>query len=1021
MKRFKNGALLAFGLALISMAMSACQSKPIVNSTSTNDSTSENQQSSEDIASSDVTPVSSEDVKSSEPTPSSPAEVVVTSISIEENPTKTNYVVGQTFDPTGMKVVAHYSDNTKKVITDYTIDKTGPLSLKDTNITISYQGFKATVKITVVDVATVGIEVTTNPTKLNYKVGEKFDSTGMVVSLVKNNGEKEVVTGYSIDVGERELTLEDNHVVISYQGFEVSLNIVVSEASLLRIEITSQPTKVNYFVGETFDPAGLEVKAYFDNGKEEVVTAYTYNTNPLTLKDNAIVINYGGKEASITITVEQKYDLKIDHVATYRMEAENLDFSQATLREDFIQAGRTFVERPYDPYGAQTSGGASICGYNPGSIFEIVIKVEASARIHISSIMSDTNTDYELKDGLKFEVDDQALIPSPVTFTWANKDGNYWEWKDVQIGNIDVEAGLHTFRITSINQRPNIDCFDFNVFQYDNSPFTKEAKSIEVASLPTKTQYDAGESLDLTGLTLNVHYNDFTSEVVSEGFTADKDILSASDHTVTVTYEGLTCQFEINVGEKVDFTVDEFKNIRIEAEEMDYSNITLQEGFTAPKVEGSSIASNGKGVGGIVSGFFEYKVRLDVAAYLEVISSICKYEDHISTDKISITVDGVDYTHDAITLGHTDAHVWDNYKQFPTVIGELAVGVHTIRINLLAGCNLDYFELQFKDPDAVGVDFVVKEYQSVKLEAESLDHSHLVSDGGAFIENNNFSSGNASVGHVASGYIDISFKTKLDTSLVLTGKFSKYEVVQLADRVEFILDEEKVTYDDVTLGRASDGSNDWFNWKEVVVNMPNLTAGTHTLRINFIEGTNFDCATLEFAPIIPTNGVALKAGEEVKFEAENAIPTAWKNSGWGSDATFVATDAEANASGGKFVTPSTGNYDANRKFDIVIYAPNDGEVSMKVAYCRGGKNTKTKTIDYSYVYQYKLDGELGKLTCVTENHTDDTVAGWNWQEIEFTFQISKGFHTISGCLDSKNAESQAGCPCIDYYLFTIGA
>lgn len=168
---------------------------------------------------------------------------------------------------------------------------------------------------------------------------------------------------------------------------------------------------------------------------------------------------------------------------------------------------------------------------------------------------------------------------------------------------------------------------------------------------------------------------------------------------------------------------------------------------------------------------------------------------------------------------------------------------------------------------------------------------------------------------------------------------------------------------------------------------------------------------------LPSNGIALSESESVKFEAENAIPTAWKNSGWGSDSTFVANDAEANASGGSFVTPSTGNYDANRKFEIVIDAPKDGTVKMAVAYCRGGKNSKTATIDYSYVYQYKLDGESGKFTCITENHIDSSVASWDWKLIEFTFAITKGRHIIAGCLDSQNANTNAGCPCIDYYTF----
>ena len=170
---------------------------------------------------------------------------------------------------------------------------------------------------------------------------------------------------------------------------------------------------------------------------------------------------------------------------------------------------------------------------------------------------------------------------------------------------------------------------------------------------------------------------------------------------------------------------------------------------------------------------------------------------------------------------------------------------------------------------------------------------------------------------------------------------------------------------------------------------------------------------------LPSNGVALIAGQTVKFEAEDAIPTAWKNSGWGGDSTFVASDAEANASGGKFVTPSTGQVDANRKFEIVIDAPSAGTVTMQVAYCRGGKNTKTATIDYSYVYQYRVDGQTGKLTCTTANHTDNSVANWDWKLISFTFTVTEGRHTIEGYLDANNSSTNAGCPCIDYYTFAL--
>ena len=169
------------------------------------------------------------------------------------------------------------------------------------------------------------------------------------------------------------------------------------------------------------------------------------------------------------------------------------------------------------------------------------------------------------------------------------------------------------------------------------------------------------------------------------------------------------------------------------------------------------------------------------------------------------------------------------------------------------------------------------------------------------------------------------------------------------------------------------------------------------------------------------NKVTMVEGEPIKFEAENAIPTKWKNSGWGGDDTFVAYDTEANASGGAFVTPSTGNVDSDRKFTIIIVTPVAGTVSMKVAYCRGGKNNKTATIDYSYVYQYRIDGQTGKFTCVTADHTDSTVNNWDWREIEFTVQVTAGEHTIEGYLDANNSSTNAGCPCIDYFIFTLNA
>ena len=78
-------------------------------------------------------------------------EKTVTDVQMMMPPTKTEYIVGESFDPDGMVITALYSDGTRSEITDYTIDKTGPLALSDTEITITYQDYTLTQPITVIN------------------------------------------------------------------------------------------------------------------------------------------------------------------------------------------------------------------------------------------------------------------------------------------------------------------------------------------------------------------------------------------------------------------------------------------------------------------------------------------------------------------------------------------------------------------------------------------------------------------------------------------------------------------------------------------------------------------------------------------------------------------------------------------------------------------------------------------------------------------------------------------------------
>lgn len=419
----------------------------------------------------------------------------------------------------------------------------------------------------------------------------------------------------------------------------------------------------------------------------------TYKDSDITLTLNVDDKNIDSRTISLNdaknYVDDKKIDITINELKTYRMEAENLDFSQATLRNDFVAAGRTFIETPPAEY--ETSNGQSICGYIPGSIFEISLNLLEESTLYVTSRMADNILNYKINEGVKFEMDSTLMTAEDVTFTFNGQ--NFWEWKEVVIGKITLQAGVHTFKMTSLTNVPNIDYFQFETLKYGNQEQERVLEGIEVTTLPTKTKYEESETFDPAGMVVRAKYSDYTYEEITD-YTIDKTgPLTIADTEVTISYNG-------------------------------------------------------------------------------------------KSTKVAIEVD--------LKISNLGEHIF---------------------------------------------------------EAESMDLSNLVSDGSAFIENNDKSSGNASIGHIVSGYININFKVSFASTLQFKGMFAKYEALQLKDCVEIKVDGNVLDYKNITLGRASDGSNDFFNFKECVTNKVNLIEGTHTLTITFKIGCNFDYANLIFEAI----------------------------------------------------------------------------------------------------------------------------------------------------------------------------
>ena len=153
------------------------------------------------------------------------------------------------------------------------------------------------------DVVLENITIDTLPTKVTYLAGESFDATGMVVKANYSDNKSEVITDYTVD--KTTLKVGDTVVTITYEGKTAMVTITVNEVQLTKIEVTTPPTKVAYFVGDEFDSTGMVVKGTYEDGKVEVITSYQVDKTVLSLDDSKVTVSFGGKTATVNLTVSR--------------------------------------------------------------------------------------------------------------------------------------------------------------------------------------------------------------------------------------------------------------------------------------------------------------------------------------------------------------------------------------------------------------------------------------------------------------------------------------------------------------------------------------------------------------------------------------------------------------------------------------------------------------------------------------------------------------------------------------------
>ncbi len=276
------------------------------------------------------------------------------SISIVTPPTKTVYKEGETFSKAGMRVNAKYEqvwsdgshDEGEYENVAYTVDTTTPLSAQDSSITISFEDDGVTqttqqriiVESYIVSTTLDSIVVVSNPTKLTYIEGERFDTTGLSVDakfLTKwSNGYEEYTieknVAYSVNTTSP-LLVSNKSWTVSYivNGIkkEVNIPIVVSlKVTDNKDNDDTKPTPGTLKIPTVLKVSALEVKAGKKKltvswKKDSSVAGYQIQISPKLNFKGAKKINLGKSRKTYTkkgLKSKKKYYVRIRAYKTYK-------------------------------------------------------------------------------------------------------------------------------------------------------------------------------------------------------------------------------------------------------------------------------------------------------------------------------------------------------------------------------------------------------------------------------------------------------------------------------------------------------------------------------------------------------------------------------------------------------------------------------------------------------------------------------------------------------------------------------
>lgn len=458
------------------------------------------------------------------PDPGLPDDATVVELTISDPPDVTEYYIGETFDPTGMKVKAKWSDGVKlRVnIADCTIDPSGPLEAGDRQVTITYGGVSVVQEITLKDDTVSSITVDTGNIPLKAAVGTPMNFSNIVVTAHYADGAERLVNGgYTFKVDGEAVT--DVSALTFDESGEHTLTVVYGAVSA---DIT-----IDIFEGFVIEA-------------ENVVKTSEVTSD----MRNFVELCAPGKSSATSSST------------TYPYKQQNADepaSGGAYLGSVFKEAVMRFHIWADEPGYADVILRASSCYMTEDGGSWSPIEVGDQQFNRLFEISYGSAADAEADTLERLYVSDDVVLKGGRTDIATGDGMLFVNWMDVNFGTLPLEAGdnilefnVITDYVNSRNQQVACNIDRLEVQYYNGTPpAAVTATELTVKTPPTKTEYLAGDVFDPAGMVVEAKLSDGTTETAKPNdlTITPSGALGTEDTSVTISYRGATAVQPIKV------------------------------------------------------------------------------------------------------------------------------------------------------------------------------------------------------------------------------------------------------------------------------------------------------------------------------------------------------------------------------------------------------------------------------------------------------------------------------------------